>query len=158
MGKTRKNQKDTAKKLENVAECLISVFPVYHKQMMKINKDRKGKCLYGSHYAIMALLLKYGPLATSEIGKRLSISKPNMTALIDRLIEDKFVERLPNQIDRRIIKINVTLSGKKYLLASKTKAVANLKKGLSSLNEPDLNVLYSSFTNIKNILQKVNEL
>jgi len=43
----------------------------------------------------------------SEIGKHLGIPKPNVTALIDKLIDEKLSERLPDKTDRRIIKIKL---------------------------------------------------
>ena len=44
----------------------------------------------------------------------LEISKPNVTPLIDKLIVLGFVQREPDQSDRRVIKISITEAGRRY--------------------------------------------
>ncbi len=41
----------------------------------------------------------------SEIGRRVYISKSNMTSLIDKLVENGLAERIPDTNDRRVINI-----------------------------------------------------
>ncbi|MFA5628793.1 MAG: MarR family transcriptional regulator [Dehalococcoidales bacterium] len=65
--------------------------------------------------AILTLLTHEGAMNSSEIAKRLSLSKPQMTNFIDGLVKEKAVERQIDSSDRRKILINITDSGKTML-------------------------------------------
>nr|WP_255343964.1 MarR family transcriptional regulator [Methanobacterium sp. SMA-27] len=58
-----------------------------------------------SYFHILKVLKKKGPLPMSEIGRRVYISKSNMTSLIDKLVENGLAERIPDTNDRRVINI-----------------------------------------------------
>ena len=91
----------------------------------------------------------------SEIGRRLYISKPYMTALIDTLIKDGLVERQPDLADRRVINISITEQGKKHLKQLITLYKNDLNNLLSALNERDLEELCSSLESLRAILGKI---
>jgi DNA-binding MarR family transcriptional regulator len=104
---------------------------------------------------VLGVLLKDGTLSMSDIGKRLYISKPYMTVLIDTLIDDGYVERLPDPGDRRVINIAITQRGKKHLREGSAIFKNELKAILSKLDETDLEELCSSLKNLRRILEKV---
>ena len=99
--------------------------------------------------------MKAGTLPVSEIGRRLYISKPYMTALIDTLIEGGFVQRQPDLADRRVINITITEQGKKYLKQSVTLYKNELKILLAGLDDTDLEKLCTSLESLKAILAKI---
>ncbi|SQC01138.1 MarR family winged helix-turn-helix transcriptional regulator [Clostridium tetanomorphum] len=61
---------------------------------------------------VLGVLYEEESLPISEIGKKLEISKPQMTVIIDKLIKQDLVERIPDKKDRRVININLTTKGK----------------------------------------------
>lgn len=56
-------------------------------------------------------------LAQNEISRELSVSRTNITNLIDGLERDGLVERVPNPADRRVSYAKLTEDGKKACLA-----------------------------------------
>src|ERR1035437_4927441 len=96
-------------KLSSIADDIVSIKPLFYKTF--------GRPAYLNSYItpgafyVLHLLVKCGELSMSEIGEKLFISKPNVTTLIDKLIENGFTERLPDKSDRRIIKIRITKKG-----------------------------------------------
>ena len=56
-------------------------------------------------------------LAQNEISRELSVSRTNITNLIDGLERDGLVERVPNPADRRVSYARLTEDGKKACLA-----------------------------------------
>ena len=93
----------------------------------------------------------------SKIGNRIHISKSNMTSLIDKLAEKGLVERIPDKNDRRVINITITDKGNNLLKDWREKSNNEIKKNLSNLSEEDLEKLYDSVENIKDILTKLKE-
>jgi DNA-binding MarR family transcriptional regulator len=93
----------------------------------------------------------------SEISRSVYISKSNMTSIIDKLVEDGLVERLPNKNDRRIIDISLTDKGNDLLRNWRKHSNNEIKMNLSLLSNEDLEKFYESVENIKNILLKIGE-
>jgi DNA-binding MarR family transcriptional regulator len=127
--------------------------PFYHKHIVRTGYGITG--IQAAQYRVLGVLMKAGTLPMSEIGRRLYISKPYMTALIDTLIKDGLVERTPDLADRRVINISITEPGKKHLKQSITLYKNDLKDLLSTLDEHDLKELCSSLESLKAILGKI---
>jgi len=73
--------------LDKIADELESLLPMVFKKIMKPNKDDMEIELSRMHLDIMFILNKFAQLTMSDIAKRLLISKPYNTLLVDRLIE-----------------------------------------------------------------------
>lgn len=91
----------------------------------------------------------------SEIGRKVYISRPNMTSLIDKLVDEGLAERAQDENDRRVIKIAITKKGEESLWKWSEKHHSKMKEKLSVLSDEDLENLYESLENIKAILNKL---
>jgi DNA-binding MarR family transcriptional regulator len=138
---------------DRAAEYLLALMPFYHKHIVRTGYGITG--IQAAQYRVLGVLMKAGTLPMSEIGRRLYISKPYMTALIDTLIGDGLVERKPDLADRRVINISITEQGKKHLKQSITLYKNDVKDLLSTLDEHDLEELCSSLESLKAILGKI---
>jgi DNA-binding MarR family transcriptional regulator len=138
---------------DQAADDLLALMPFYYKHIMKTGFFISG--MQAAQYRVLGVLMKAGTLPVSEIGRRLYISKPYMTALIDTLIEGGFVERQPDLADRRVINITITEQGKRHLKQSITLYKNELKTLLSGLDDKDLEKLCSSLESLKAILAKI---
>jgi DNA-binding MarR family transcriptional regulator len=138
---------------DRAAKELLALMPFYHKHIMKTGYGISG--MQAAQYRVLGVLIKAGTLPMSEIGRRLYISKPYMTALIDILIEGGFVERRPGLTDRRVINIIITEQGKRHLKQSVTLYKNELKTLLAGLDDTDLEKLCTSLESLKAILAKI---
>lgn len=124
---------------------------------MKIAQDNKEVSLLHSNKSILEVLIKKGPTPMTEIGKELCISKPNLTVIIDHLIQENLVKRSYDDKDRRIIKIDITEKGINSLKKSKEIIKEEFKKMLNQLNKKDAETLSSSLKDFKEIIEKINK-
>ncbi len=65
----------------------------------------------GNDVRAVELLIEDPGLSPTDLAKRLDISPPSATALVDRLVEAGFVERIPDIADRRRRLLVVTEAG-----------------------------------------------
>lgn len=143
-------------KLETTIQNFISIIPLFKKKLLHDNcKFNKGN-LNHSHFQILAVLKKEGKLPISEVGKKLVISTPNMTKLLTKLIDENMVERIPEEKDRRIININLTEKGDKYLEGRYESIKSTLKNRLSSLPDDKLDKLNESLVTLKDVLSEIS--
>jgi DNA-binding MarR family transcriptional regulator len=139
--------------LDQAAEYLLGLMPFYHKYIVKTGFGVTGQ--QAAQYRVLGVLMKAGPLPMSEVGKRLYISKPYMTVLVDTLIAQSLVERRSDPSDRRIIQIAITSQGKSHLKQSVNLYKKDLKEILSSLPEEDLSHLCQSLERLHSVLEKI---
>ncbi|MGZ7209713.1 MAG: MarR family winged helix-turn-helix transcriptional regulator, partial [Methanobacterium sp.] len=102
-------------RMNKMVDDLYLLFPLFRKKLFKHKKGLKEGQIPRSYYHVLGVLKKRGELPMSKIGNRVHISKSNMTSLIDKLVEDGLVERIPDKNDRRVINIKITDKGNDLL-------------------------------------------
>jgi len=142
-------------KLNRMVDNLYVLFPLFRKKLFKHKRKLKNGHMPRSYYHVLGILKKRGELPMSEIGRRVHISKSNMTSLIDKLVEEELVERLPDKKDRRVINIAITNKGNGLLLNWRKYSNNEIRKNLSGLSDEDLEKFFESVENIKDILNKI---
>ena len=83
-------------------------------------------------------------LTMSELSRRLMVTNGNLTGLIERLVDEKLVNRLPSPTDRRIQMVKLTASGKRALDAmtpDHERWIQELFSGLSADEQGELHAL-----------------
>jgi DNA-binding MarR family transcriptional regulator len=138
---------------EKVAEHLLALLPLYHKKIFRPESDITG--IQAAQHRVLGVLMREGPLPMSELGRRLYISRPYMTALVDRLIDEGYAERHPDARDRRVINVTITDSGRSFLKYTGTRYKNHIKKLLANLNTGDLEDLCTSLGKLREILSRV---
>lgn len=138
---------------DRIAEQMLALLPFYHKKIFRPEFENAG--MQTAQYRVLGTLITEGTLPMSELGKRLYISKPYMTTLVDKLIEEGYAERHPDSRDRRVINIMITDSGRKYLKHAGARYRNHIKTLLSGLDSRDLEELCTSLEKLRGILSKI---
>ena len=137
-------------KIEMIAENLMTIHPLLFKGLSKPMKSKTSITPAGLF--VLRGLQKNGILSMSQIGKYLSMPKPHITVIVDKLIEEGYVERQHDPGDRRIVNISITGKGSKDLEIINQVIAEELKEKLLVLNAEELEQLSSSSQNVKDML------
>jgi len=140
-------------KLSLLIGNIISITPMFYKTFGKpvpLNSDISP----GAYYA-MLYLKKKDSLSMSDLGKILCISKPNVTALINKLIAKGLVVRFSDREDRRIIMIRLSSKGFQFIEKKNKKYLEQIKKRLMLLSDKELDLFSSSIQHVRDILSKI---
>jgi len=143
-------------KIQKFTNNIILLFPIYHKNLIKSQEQCSLITPFNPKFRILGMLMFYGTMPMSTISKKLCVTKPSITAIINKLVEEKMVDRLYEKEDRRIIKISLTEKGKHYLLKSRDETKETIKKNLSTLSVSDFNKLFKASEDMIQILSKIN--
>jgi len=143
-------------KIQKFTNNIILLFPIYHKNLIKSPEQCSLITPFNPKFRIMGMLMFYGSMPMSAISKRLCVTKPRITALIDKLVAEKMVSRHYEKDDRRVIRISLTKKGKQYLIKSRNETKETIKKNLSILSETDFNKLFKASEDMIQILSKIN--
>jgi len=140
---------------ERIAENLVALLPFYHKKIFRPGLGTTG--MQTAQYRVLGILMREGTaLPMSELGKRMYNSKPYMTMLVDQLIRDGHVQRIPDTRDRRVINIAITVEGRRHLRLASSRYKENVKNILSELDMQDLDDLCQSLEKIRKIISRIS--
>jgi DNA-binding MarR family transcriptional regulator len=107
-------------------------------------------------YYLMLYLNKNENQSMSNLGKVLLISKPNVTALVNKLIAKGLVVRSSDKQDRRIIMIRLSSKGIQFVERNNKNYLNQIKKILALVEDKELELLSVSMQNINDILSRLS--
>lgn len=139
--------------IDSVIENLITIQPLLSKTFTR-SLRAKTNLNPGSLY-VLGVLLRHETLSMSEIGCKLSMPKPHVTSLVDKLIAEEMVERLNDPNDRRIINIQITDKGKNDFLEIKKEISKEFRLKLKVLNPDQLRAFSTASKQVKDILTEI---
>src|SRR5665647_722214 len=139
--------------IDRIIENLIYLHPLISKSLTRSIRA-KTNLNPGTLY-ILGILSKHGMLSMSEIGCKLSMPKPHVTAQVDKLIAEEMVERLFDPNDRRIINIKLTEKGKEDLIIIKQEISSDMRERIEKLDDQKLNLLSDSTQFVRDILSEI---
>jgi DNA-binding MarR family transcriptional regulator len=137
--------------IDETIENLISIYPMLSKSLGKSIRNKTNQTP-GSLF-LLGVLAHHGILSMTEIGCHLSIPKPHVTSLIDKLISENLVERLDDPTDRRIVKIKITEKGIEEFNSVKLEVTQNLRQKLQLLEADKIQILSEASGHVKDILR-----
>lgn len=143
------------KKLEDIADGFMDSFPAFFRRVSRGATHPSARKFDPSRFVLKAVQM-HGPVRMSEIGRHMGISKPYMTALVDKLINDGLVERVSDPADRRVVNVKITHAGKEEIEDFTKGAREALIKSISSLDSEDISTLHEMVQNVRGIISKLD--
>ena len=140
----------TTLKVDSIADNLISIHPLLFKSISKPLRNQTSITPGGMF--VLGSLKRNGTQSMSDIGKCLSMPKPHVTVIVDKLIEEGYVERHSDPKDRRVVNILLTEKGLKDFEKIKLAVSENLKVKLLELTEEQLEMLAIASQQMREIL------
>ena len=145
---------DQDERIYAIADDIFQTVPVIYRRILR--PDPSGmKSPFSPTIAVLVMVRKHGPISMSTVAEALSYSKQNLTKIVDQLVREGYVERLPDPSDRRVLKICLTEHGKMFMAERREKMKNRLVHDLSDLSDEELEYLYETFERVKIILPKL---
>ena len=88
--------------------------------------------------AVLARLVREGPLTMTALAVAESVSQPNMTQLVNRLERDGLARKTAGRADRRTVSVQVTDEGRRVVKQRRQQRAAVLREVLASLDDRDV--------------------
>ena len=146
---------NTIENLMGATEELYTLLLCLNRKVFSHDDIIKRLSIPPSHAKVIFHLHCGGEASVSEIAKNLSISKSNMTPIIDKLIQENLVERFTDSNDRRIIRVRVTEKGHEFCLKQREKTKKHLEEKISSLSPEELERIKDLAKELNSIFSKI---
>ena len=145
--------------LGRVAEDLFFIFPrigrSIRRKLLKTAVSGFREDIAPPHFEIMKLLGEAGPLHITEVGESLRIAGPQMTHLVDKLVDLGLVRREMGKVDRRVINIMLTNKARAILVEHEGRVKDAIQETLAGLTGEELEDLLSSLKKLRDIVAKL---
>ena len=100
---------------KQIQELLLSILPAWNYRIAKPFKQLLDEGISLEMYYCIKTLQWYGePITMSELARCTMSAKQQMTKVVNRLVEQGFVERIYDPANRRIIRIKPTEKAQDY--------------------------------------------
>lgn len=115
MGDLNKRDSHRDAVLEHLYDMLFQAWPLMRRKLLPPPVQQAEFGMPLSHVQVLAMLDHHGSMSITEISQNFGIAKPNITPLVDRLIEEGLVMRERNSSDRRVVNVVICDEGRKRL-------------------------------------------
>lgn len=107
--------------MEQLAQQLGRLASMYEKYVKTykceaIGQDAAARLTLNHFFYLMSIHELQGP-TFSELAEKLEVTKPSITAIVNKLIEEGFVEKVQSTQDRRIFHLFLTEKGNSIIQA-----------------------------------------
>jgi len=114
-------------------EEMTQVITQYHLIYRNLFKNLlKSSSMPIAQYHILDILSHESSMRMGEISDLMAISRPNLTPLIDKLVNLQYVKRTSDKNDRRVIYVAITQKGRDMLEVEQKALVENIQKMLKN--------------------------
>jgi MarR family transcriptional regulator, organic hydroperoxide resistance regulator len=144
---------DQDKRVSTMADDMILTVPALYKWFLR--SDGTGINTNLPIYNVLKFVKREGPISMSAIAQALYYSKQNLTHIVDQLVKEGHVERIPEPSDRRVLNIAITDRGRTFIAENSETLKNRLVEDLSHLSEGDAEKLSKAFKVVKEVLPKV---
>ncbi|MDR0928149.1 MAG: MarR family winged helix-turn-helix transcriptional regulator [Oscillospiraceae bacterium] len=103
--------------IDSITQHIFQVMPLIRKRLLHMDVIQSEHGIPLSHVQVLSMLNGAGALSVSEISNRLGIAKPNITPLVDRLMQAHLVDRVRDDNDRRVVNVVILEEGREKLRA-----------------------------------------
>jgi DNA-binding MarR family transcriptional regulator len=132
-------------------DSLLGYLPLFY---MEIFNSKELRDELPRNYMIIINSKYYENQPISVMADKLSISRSHMTSHIDQLVKEGLLKKVPDNKDRRIIRVTTTPKGKtvreKYLKIFEK----HIGDKLTLLSPEELEEFYTSIDTIQNVVTK----
>jgi len=120
------------------------------KGLLKIN-------LTSAQIKLLTCFSNKSELTMTELSNNLAVSMPTMTAMVDRLVNSKMVERERDNRDRRVVKVKLTDAGEKVLRKLIRIRRKEMEKILTNLSGEEMESYLTSIEVVARLLAKARQ-
>jgi len=125
-----------------------------HKQILRPDSSQFPGNLTHLHMMFLGTL-KQSSRTVTELARMLVMPKSQVTYVVDKLVEQGYAERQPDQDDRRVIHINITREGEAVLSSIKANIDQMMKKRLAVLTPEERTEMSAALKILCSLVSKI---
>jgi len=140
------------KKPEVISEIIDNIRRVFKAVHEQSKKAKRKTGITGPQLWAIKIISEVAPVKTSDLADRMYLHPATVTGIINRLEVIGLINRIRTNADRRVVRIELTVDGKKLVTKSPQVAQGLLVEGLEALTQKKLLEIAASLDTLVYIL------
>lgn len=146
-----------SKNFSQITSNLFDIMVILHKKVFNPLVLSKAINLTPAQFSVLFYLMRKDNSSVTDAAKYLKISKPNMTPILDSLINMGYITRQRDLKDRRVIRVTLTESGREFYANMKKANLHIVEEIFSDYSDTQLKQLLTGSTELVNSLRQIAE-
>ena len=142
--------------MSEISKEYIELIPNLFKNFQRLNQ-KSSHLTHLQNQILEFLFMNQHPLTIKQISETLNVPKQQMTDLIKRLMDQGFITKSQNRVDKRSFVIELTEQGKSSQQEKWTKIYQNFVDDLTKLNREEQLDLHYALHKVNYLLKKMEE-
>lgn len=143
---------------DDLGQMLSEIVKAIHRQFKKqFHQFAGGQELTVPQIFLLRILVKKGPTSISELAENLNLANSTVSGIVDRLERDGFVTRVRDEVDRRIVFVQLTERSERFkeqVPQFQQKFLNDLVEGVDDKTLKEINI---SFRKVYELIQRFEE-
>ncbi|MGE5561194.1 MAG: MarR family winged helix-turn-helix transcriptional regulator [Chloroflexota bacterium] len=128
----------TADERESLLERLVTAITTVRTSLGMKPTELAHLGIGKAGFTVLTYLDVHGPSRMSEIAAALGVTSASVTGITGNLVRDGYVRRLPDQRDRRVVRVEITDRGREKLNEVKKSRQEHAGSVLAAVSDSDL--------------------
>lgn len=146
-----------SKNYPQITSNLFDLMIILHKKVFNPLVLSKAINLTPAQFSVLFYLMRKDNSSVTDAAKYLKISKPNMTPILDSLIGMGYITRQRDTKDRRVIRVNLTDSGREFYDNMKKANLHIVEETFADYTEEQLQAMLNCSSELINSLRPIAE-
>ena len=142
--------------MSEISKEYIELIPNLFKNFQRLNQ-KSSHLTHLQNQILEFLFMNQQPLTIKQISEVLNVPKQQMTDLIKRLMDQGYITKSQNRVDKRSFVIELTEQGKFSQQEKWTKIYQNFVNDLTKLNREEQLDLHYALHKVNYLLKKMEE-
>ena len=148
---------DAAADRDLVSEILAQLAPFAAMQRKAVAKAGCFRAISSTQLHVLFVLVSEGAMPMGRLADSLGVSLPNVTGIVDRMVERGFVERGRDADDRRVVTVSATDTGRSEVEHIDLIRRRTIARVLERLNPDQQRRALRTFTELRAAAEAVTE-
>ncbi len=147
---------DTDRLHETAAELRLATFRLARRLRSVRAVDRRNTTMSDAQMGVLSALRAHGRHSLTALAERERVTAPTMSAVVTVLEDQGYVNRIPDDQDRRRVHVEITPSGEQIVLQTSERRTQLIMDEITQLEltDDELDVLHRAST----LMRKLAEL
>jgi DNA-binding MarR family transcriptional regulator len=141
--------------LSLVDQVLEQLEPLITRQRRAVAQEGCLRAISSTQLHVLFMLLSDGPTTMSHLAESLNVSLPNVTGIVDRMVENGLVERSRAADDRRVVTVIATREGRNTVEEIDMLRRRQLAALLAQLNPEQQRQALETFTQLRRAAERL---
>ncbi|EGL83641.1 regulatory protein MarR [Caldalkalibacillus thermarum TA2.A1] len=143
--------------IRHLIDRYLSITFFVTKRAAILVKSELDQDMTTDQFFLLRYIQRCGQCTSTQLADAFVVNKSAITAITNRLVNKGFLERKRDPRDRRLVCLELSPAGKKWLYATEEKIYQLVKKVITHFSQQEIETFINTYEKLNHILREMEE-